>query len=172
MPAAIAIPLVTAAVGTGATVYGAHRASNAAREAGETQSDAANRAAEMQLQASREGLGFAREEAAFNRQAQAPYRAIGTGAINTLSNLTGVPMVYDTPPAGASSQMDTRANQGMSSSGNTLATMAPPIAGFAHRNDPTDAEQTALLRSPSGAMRRVPINQAAHYLQRGAVRVG
>lgn len=113
----------TAAASAGSQIYGAKKAAGAAKQAGQLQSDAATRAADLQYQATQDSLGYLRDESQFNRQQQAPYRAIGKGAINTLSSLTGVPMDYSGQDYPQSQPI--RPPQG---GGNTLGSMGQPPA--------------------------------------------
>jgi hypothetical protein len=94
MPAAIAIPLITGAVGAGATVAGAKMASNASKNALKAQTGATNRA-------------LAQQERIYNqtRQDQAPFRDISAGAARTLGNLTGIPMGNSQPMGGGLSSL-------------------------------------------------------------------
>lgn len=74
MPAAVAIPLITAAVTAGTSIAGAKMSSSAAKKAGETQAasaeraaqlqtEAANHAADLQAKAAAEALAYQKEQA-------------------------------------------------------------------------------------------------------------
>ena len=79
MPAAIAIPLVTGAIGAGAQIFGAAKASGAARDAARTQSRAADRALGMM------------------QSVYQPYTNAGGSAMTTLGRLMTPSMPYAQP---------------------------------------------------------------------------
>lgn len=99
MPAAVAVPLITAGVAGGASIYGAHRASRSSDRAAQYQTQQANYAADLEAKAQAEALAFLKEqEAARRREWQmtqdrnyqlyqereerlSPYRRFGAGAI-------------------------------------------------------------------------------------------
>lgn len=64
MPAAVAIPLITAGIGATTTAIGAKLSSNAARDAANAQVQAANKAAELQAQSNAQALEFQKQQAA------------------------------------------------------------------------------------------------------------
>jgi hypothetical protein len=78
MPAAVAVPLIVGAASAGATVYGAHKASQAAKDAAQTQTNYGNKALDLQKQMYEQ-----------DRADQAPYRNISYGALNTLGSMMG-----------------------------------------------------------------------------------
>lgn len=113
MPAAIAIPLITAAASTGAGIDANHASNSAANRAAGVQSNTANHAADIESKSAADALQFQREQEA-ERQKEwqstqdrnygiyqdetnygraqtaqryanlAPYRNLGTGAIAQL----------------------------------------------------------------------------------------
>lgn len=110
---ALAIGTIAATAGTaGAQAYGAHRASDAAEQGAQLQTDSANRSALLQARANRQQLDFLRsqdaqdrasyaEEQTYNRQQaaealarQEPFRQFRLGALRQLST----PMVQNRPP--------------------------------------------------------------------------
>ncbi len=118
MPAAVAIPLVTAAVGAGTTAYGAHAAGKSSRRASDVQAKAdadtlaieRERDAEAKRQfdaqeaqkakefaASEEERAYARQQADYDRQLQrdkearlAPYRQASAAALGSLGKILGI----------------------------------------------------------------------------------
>lgn len=91
MPAAIAIPLITAGASAGAGVYGAHKAASAAQGAAKTQSQAANAAAARTQAATQQALSMS---SMLNQQGQEglePYAALGRGAGAALGHGLGLP---------------------------------------------------------------------------------
>ncbi len=98
MPAAVAIPLITAAVGAGTTIAGAKMASGAAKSAAETQAQAGEQAAtatadaqkysaDRMLEAAQQANSLQELMYILNRQDIAPYREVGGGALMTLQDL-------------------------------------------------------------------------------------
>lgn len=180
MPAAVAVPLIAGAAGAGASLYGAKKASDTARAAGATQADAANRAAELEYQAQQDALRFMRDEAAMMRQDQAPYRALGAGAVNSLAHLTGIPMGGGSPqapapqpamgsgmPTGPTPPFTVRPPAALPSAADTKRariTGAPNMAGL--------GAHTVQMMAPNGEVEAVPMDQVAHFEKLGAKRVG
>lgn len=158
----------TAAASAGSQIYGAKKAANAARQAGQIQADASNRAADLQAQAQQESLAFLRDESQYNRQQQAPYRAIGKGAISTLSNLTGVPMDYSGQDYPSSSQTS------QPGKGLTLGNMGQPSTQPVARMpmSPQGGGGMVTVRAPTGQTGQIPQDQLQRALQMGATVVG
>jgi len=76
MPAAVAIPLITAGVSAGASLAGAKMASGGANRAARAQAQAANYAADVQGRSTSEALDFQKQQAALEMQrAEADRRA-------------------------------------------------------------------------------------------------
>lgn len=69
MPAAVAIPIITGAMGAGAAVYGANKQSAGARAAAASQASTANYAADLESKAAADQLTFAKQQEA-ERQAE------------------------------------------------------------------------------------------------------
>lgn len=78
MPAALAVPLILGGASAATSIAGAKMASNASKNAANTQSTAADRA-------------LAAQQAGYQQQRQdfAPYQQAGTGAVGRLNNLAG-----------------------------------------------------------------------------------
>lgn len=107
MPAAVAIPLITAGASATTQLVGAKMQSKSASKAADVQTQAANRAAEMEAEAAKQQLAFQQQQAQlaqqnymdtrnFNRQVYtdqqarlAPYRRFGEGAIAQLGRPIG-----------------------------------------------------------------------------------
>lgn len=108
MPAAVAVPLITAGVSGAAAVGGAALSSRGMRKASDAQTSAANRAAELEAKSASDALTFQREQEEQRRkewqatqdrnfglwQAREgelqPYRAFGRGALAQLAQ----PLAY------------------------------------------------------------------------------
>lgn len=73
MPAALAVPLIIGAASAGAQVYGAHKASNAAKDAAKVQVDATNKA-----------QSFNERAYADQQKALAPYQQAGNDSLARL----------------------------------------------------------------------------------------
>lgn len=147
LAAPVLIPAITGAGMTAATLYGAKRASDTARRAGETQSVATDRAAALQTGFGREALGvqerLAREALGVQRdmweqaqqQAQ-PWMQAGRSALGAITGLTG-----------------------LSSEGGGRG-----LAGLAGYQGPTFVN----MKAPDGSVRPVPRTMVEHYRSRGA----
>lgn len=103
MPAAVAVPIITAGAAAGGTVAAGYMQGRGARQAANVQTAAANRAAELEAQSAREALAFAKEQEDTRRrewqstqdrnfqlwqgrEAQLqPYRDFGAGSLAQLS---------------------------------------------------------------------------------------
>lgn len=161
MPAAIAVPLIVGGATAGATLYGAHQASKAAKDAAQTQTDYGNRALDLQQQMYQQ-----------DRADQAPYRNIGYGALNTLGSMMGPkfnaggggfqPSMGGQPTAGPSAQppMGQGFNLGAMS---TAGSVQSPMAGQG---------DTVLMLGPDGSQKRVPRGAVSHFEARGAQVIG
>lgn len=143
MPAAVAIPLITAAAGTGATLATAKMASNSAKNAAKQQQVGTNQA-----------LGLQRDIYTQTRQDQAPYRAIGSGALNSLGAMTGIPM-------DGQSQGPTLATMGQMGAPRSVGSGQTPAAA-------ASAGGVVMMRAPDGTVKAVPRDQVAHFQQAGA----
>jgi hypothetical protein len=146
MPAAIAIPLITGAVSTGATVYAAKKGADASTRAARTQSASADRAL----------------------AALQPYRALGTGSLANLGNFQSFAGVPGNFGAGVQAQYQHALSppgpgpqQAVPRDGGTLAN---PAAG----RQPPPPGQTVQMRAPTGEVMPVPADQVAHFRSRGA----
>lgn len=177
----LAIGLGLAAGSTAGQIYGAKKAAGTAGAAGQIQSDAANRAADLQFRSTQDALNFLREEAQFNRQSQAPYRALGTGAVNTLANWAGIPMTGMTlgsmgQPRNQGGPVDQRGTTPGSMGGQPYQggpvdqrAMAPGMT--LGSMDQTGGRRTVQMQAPDGTVQAVPQQYVAHYERRGARRM-
>lgn len=162
--AAIGIGLGTAIAGgaaAGATIYGSRQASRSDREAARIEQEAARRAE----QEAREERDYQRAQYDAYLTRLNPYRQMGTDAI---SRLNGVAASYGTQGAPAAS--------GAGMAGGATRTVQPRVGGDMAPSSSTrpTGEQTAMvmLEAPTGQRRAVPAHQAAHYIARGARRIG
>lgn len=89
MPAAVAIPAIIGAAGVGTSVATGIMGANAARDAADTQAQAADRAAQLQYQASKDSLDFQKQVYGQTREDQAPYREAGVSALGEINSGLG-----------------------------------------------------------------------------------
>lgn len=158
-----------------ASLFGASKAAGASKNA----SDA-------ELQAAREALDFAKQQAAQRRKDLAGARNVGNSALESLAMLMGLPppprdvlegggpsdpnSSLSTPPSAPStpgrgamgSAADRAAAMANAARGNPLSS---PNAGTSTM--PTDVE----LMAPDGSRRRVPMGEVQFWLSKGAKRV-
>lgn len=164
MPAALAIPLITAGVTGGTALAGA--AINASGQ---------KTAANDQAAGAQAALDFTKGQKAKQEVAAAPYLAVGQQAV---ANLPGAvrpgpsgppPTPYSTAPGGMP--------QGQQTGYSTLSMAQSPSAyGFAPKA-PAPAAGPAgggmvTLQAPDGTTRAVPSNLVQSYISRGAKVVG
>ena len=146
MPAALAIPLISAAIGGGASVAGAAIASHGAGKAAKTQADATTQA-----------LDFEKQQYAAEQARLQPYRDLGGAAMDRMSQRLG----------GGSFNF---ANPNRPSPGAGGA--AAPAGGTFSFASP-QAGQMVTIRNPrTGEARQVPAAQAEILKQRGGQVVG
>jgi len=164
MPAAI--PIAIAAGTAGATIYGANRASNAAQGAARTQSDAANRAADLQYRSTQDALNFQREQWNQARQDFAPYLQMGRQSLGTLGNMMGFQGGSSPMAQGPQGPPMAQGGAGMppggampSGGGGTLGSMGQ--GGYS-------APEMVWMQAPTGDKRQVPRAMVEHYRSRGA----
>jgi hypothetical protein len=146
MPAAIAIGAISGGLG----LIGAKMASNASKDAGRMQSDAAQQAAFRQQQATDQSLGYLEQS-----RAQVPSFQ-PSGAYGTLSRLMNMGGGGGAPQAGGA--------QGMPS--------PSPMTSVGSGQTPMAQGGTVLMRAPSGQTKAVPRHQVAHFQAKGAQVVG
>lgn len=160
MPAAVAIPLITAGVTTGATLYGVHKASQASDKAAKVQNDAAKYAADQTGAATTQSLNLQRDM--FNRgQAElAPYTGLGRSAGSTLARMMGLPAMPAYQPA---PMLQAPAAQ-TPAAGNPFGQLMSQ-----GRRTPTGTDMTRLI-APDGSIEEVPTEQVDHFLSMGARR--
>lgn len=154
MPAAILVPLITAAASSGAAVYSAHRSSSANRDASRTEADYNRRALEAAREEQEYRRRFDEDERAYRRQQATDYRSrldpYVRGGTDAQQRLNGLMAGSSYQPAGPQS-----------------APVAPP----ARPSPAPTAATTVLMRAPNGQTQQVPTSQVEHFAARGAVRV-
>lgn len=141
MPAAVAVPLIAAGVGAGATIVASRTAQGAQRDAARIENDAALRALDYQREQDAYERKRQEEETAYDRQQfadyqgrLAPFRNAGTSVLPGLTQRVSGAATAAVPTNGGGTGMVT-------------------------------------LKAPTGAMREVPASQADYYIAQGAVRV-
>lgn len=77
-------------ISAGASLLGGAMQSDSASSAAQTQSDAATQAAQIAAQAQEKAIAEQRRQFDLTRSDLAPYRTVGTGAVNTLANYLGL----------------------------------------------------------------------------------
>jgi hypothetical protein len=91
MPAVIPfIPLIVGGISAGATAYGAHKASEAQKEAADTQSAAVEKSTDVQAKAAEDALNFQKQTYNARQAAVNPYQNMGAGALAALGSGLGV----------------------------------------------------------------------------------
>lgn len=101
MPAAVAIPIITAAASGGAAIYGAHESASASQHGIDAQTKSAQQALAVEKAANDKALQFQIDQRNYDRQAAAlaredyfkrtsPYVQIGNQAYGKLSGLLGL----------------------------------------------------------------------------------
>lgn len=151
-------------------------------------SDAAKDAAKLQADSAREALAFQKQMWGDTQRNQAPWLQAGTGAINTMTNLMGVPMMGPgTTPHSPATPMPLASIGGARpmSPGAVplgmamprpmpLASMAAPRAvgaGMTPAAAATGQSSYITLQAPDGTQQQVPEAMAAAFEARGARRV-
>jgi hypothetical protein len=190
---------VTGGLAAGSTAlgaFGAGKAADAAKDAAKLQAQSAERAANLQYQANQDALRFMQDEAAQVRADQAPQRALASGSISTLADLTGIP--YDlkaasTPLAGTgqrasaalppsvippSQSLAQHVRQGLDAriaANGPKPTMGGRVQGSMAdlTAPPPAASQSSYvsMMAPNGEIQQVSADQVAHFEQLGARRV-
>jgi len=162
MPAAVAIPLITAAASTGASIVGAKLSSNASKNAAKTQVDAANKSGELQAQSAREALDFQKAQAAedarrFETTQRSNYDqwAARQGYQSTIGSMLGLPS-RNIP--GYQSSMPSGSPQGLPSG-------APQGAGAPAGVDPTKGDIAGQVSAYFKA-RGVPDTETPYWVQK------
>lgn len=160
MPAAVAVPLITAGVSAGTSLIGAKMASNAATRAGQTQRTAAEAAATDSRRASADALAY------IERSRQMP----GSSASYTyLSRLLGVPGAGAARPGTSTGAAPLEMPTLQAPVDGTMRPMSAAAQLFGGAS--TAKGGMVLLQAPDGRRKAVPAQQADHYLAMGAVRV-
>lgn len=104
----VAVPIISAVVGAGATVYSAKKQASTTNQTTRAQIDANKRAQELELLAQKEALdeqtksnadqmAFLEKRWAQSQQNIAPYLGIGQGAATALSSFMGIPITAPQP---------------------------------------------------------------------------
>lgn len=154
MPAAIAIPLITAAATGTASVISSRLQSNANRDASRTEADYNRRALEAAREEQEYRRRFDEDERNYRRQQATDYRSrldpYVRGGADAQQRLNGLMYGSRYQPAGPQQ-----------------APVAPP----ARPSPAPAATATVLMRAPNGQTQQVPAAQVEHYAARGAVRV-
>lgn len=116
--------IAAGAIAGGAALGGAALSSHAAGEAADTQASAAERAAQLQYQASQNALDFQKQQYYQNQQNLAPWLQSGTGALSNLDYLLGIGSgggTFGAPTTGAPVTSGGAPATGTSPTGTTLA---------------------------------------------------
>lgn len=176
MPAAIAVPLISAAVSGATTIIGSKMASNASRRAADTQVAGAARAEEDTRRSTQQALDYIERA----RMGGMPAASPSMGYLGRLMGLPGAsgggmpggPSPAGTLKPGASFDMpgSRRLNIGADGYSQLFGAMPGANAGPAGAAVPRSGG-TVMLRAPDGRTRAVPADQADHFLRLGATRV-
>lgn len=181
------VPFIPAIIGGVASVFGAHEAASATKDAAKTQADYANRALDIQQQQYQQRL-----------QNLTPYRQAGTGALGQLNTLMGLPGPPK-PGPGLPSATDAMGNPvAMQQAPGTARPINPLIGGvptgLIAQNGPNDPGYYApgygpgamnaagapnaagstgpvSIKAPNGNVYAVPQNMVAQALANGGQRV-
>lgn len=177
MPAAVAIPLVSAAIGAGTTIVGAKMGANASRRAGDIQA----RAADQALGVEREQLAYDRAQNDWRRsqydRAMQEYEGWRTGpqaqALNTRLGLPSsgpsAPPVSRIPPASSWPPFSTTMPMPRQTvtMGELMASSSKTPARYTGAARP----EAVPMRQSNGDTRLVPIRHVSYYERLGAKRV-
>lgn len=172
MPAAVAVPLITAAVSGTTSIVGAKMASNASKNSAKTMADAGNAAAADSRQATADAMGYIER-----LRTQGPSRS--GPAAGYLSTLMGIP---GSQPAGSS--MPTFA-EGKPAEGPYMRLFGQSIPGASvpigfQPGQPGPMKQAGygqsagargamvLMEAPNGSRKSVPAQQVDHFTSLGA----
>ncbi len=123
------------------------------------QSNASDKAAQLQADAAKNALDFTKSQAALEQKNFAPYLAAGTGALSKLSYGLGIGDQRDYTPTGGPASI--------TPAGDPRVSPSSPAAQFITNTH----DQPVQLRAPDGSVSSVPASQVTHYLQRGATLV-
>jgi len=91
MPAAVAIPLISAGVSAGTGLVGAKMQSGAAKKAAETQTKSAGEAMRLQSDLARQAMGLQGSMWQGVRDLYNPYTASGPATLSALHSYLGIP---------------------------------------------------------------------------------
>lgn len=150
MPAAVAVPLITAGIGGATSAFGAHEQANASENA-----------AALQAQGIQQALDFTKAQKAKQEAAANPYLSLGGMAVGQLPQIAArAPMGGPPAPYGAPQQP-------MAMQPSTLGGMAGGMP------QPPQGGGMITLRGPDGSTRQFAATdpRAQQAMQMGAVRV-
>lgn len=196
MPAAVAIPLITAAVSAGTTIAATAMNNRGASNAARTQADAVDQAAKIQqesqekaLAAEREQINFERQQAEAQQRSRAPYVQTANDSLAALAQRLKLPafnpqaMPPSIPPQGQGQTMPAGNLGGYQTrqqpmygdrsiapvgQGQSLADMAKQPGMQPSPTLQDDGSGMVTLIAPTGEQKSVPRSQAARYIARGA----
>lgn len=178
-----AVAIGSIAASTAGSVYAAKKGSDAAHDAAKTQSDAAEKALQAQQQSYQQ-----------QRQDFQPYAQAGQASLGRLNSLATQPRPvfngsqpgggFQSPPQGAGMpQMGTM--PGSMGQPGPMAQMSqqPPQGGIGGQallaaqgavggQGGPQMRKMALMQAPDGTTKEIPEDQAQHYIQNGARRIG
>jgi hypothetical protein len=146
---------ISAGAAAGASIYGAHKASGAAKDA-----------AKQQQQSAQQALALQREMYGQTRADLGPYREQGGQGLTALSALLGLPGPAPASSAPVGPTAPVPSSWHSMPPGATVTGHAVPRGTL-----PGTAPNFVTLRAPTGQLRAVPADQAAFYLARGASQV-
>jgi hypothetical protein len=193
MPAAIAVPLISSAIAGGTAIVGAKMASNANKNASETQATSESEALKVQkemfdreLADEQQKYQQGRADVAQSRSDLSPYRSIGQGALGLLGQGLGINVTSEppmnvasptTPNAGpmaqlampnASSQATaTLSNMGIDSAHDAKGRLSE-ITNTLNGAQQASQSGYAAMRTPSGKAIQVPAHLVDQALAKGA----
>lgn len=159
-----------------ANYFGARSASKASKDAAKLQAESADKA-----------LAFQQRMWEDTQRNQAPWLQAGTGAINTMANLGGIPMMApgstsNTPPATAPLASVAPPASSRPLSGGAVGTAAGQVLGQMPMSAavprpggmgaPAMTGNFVTLQAPDGSTQRVPQQFASAFEARGARRIG
>lgn len=167
MPATVAVPLVSAAIGGATSIVGSRMASNASRRAADTQAQAATRAERDTRQSTADALAY------IDRMRSSGMPA-ASGSQSYLARLMGIPGATPSAvPSMSTLKPGTSLDMRLSpierpQAYEQLFGAVPAGSG----QTPMAAQRSkVMLRAPNGQQQLVPANQVDHFLSLGATRV-
>src|SRR5688572_21862557 len=140
--------IVAGAIAAGGAIAGSVIGSKASKSAAKTQTDAANRSADLQYKLGQDSLGFQREMWQQGRNDMMPWLNTGKAALGALGG--GMGLGGDTGQSPAASALG-----------------RPGSLGSPLYRQP----QMVMMVAPTGEQKQVPIAMVPHLVARGAKRV-